>query len=85
MTLIWFAFQFLGVCSTPPDLCLVSEWLHQGDVQQLLRRKRGRLSFSSKLKLALGVAAGMNHLHAEGILHCVRIPFIVAKFQDKTL
>lgn len=35
-------------------------------------RQREALSPATKLQLALDIAAGMTHLHAENILHCVR-------------
>jgi hypothetical protein len=41
-------------------------------MQRLLRRKKGKLSLETKLKMSLATAAGMAHLHEEKILHNVR-------------
>ncbi|KAL6069762.1 Tyrosine-protein kinase abl2 [Balamuthia mandrillaris] len=60
--------QLLGVCTQPPNLCIVTEYMPMGDVKSLFRRRK--LSPRIKLKLALGTAAAMIHLHAENVLHC---------------
>ncbi|KAL6052703.1 protein kinase [Balamuthia mandrillaris] len=60
--------QFLGVCLRQPNLCLVSEYIPDGDLLHLLRNNN--LFLRTKLELALGIAAGMTHLHKENIVHC---------------
>jgi serine/threonine protein kinase len=59
--------QLLGVSMQPDDLCLVIEYLPLGDVLTLLRKEK--LSVTAKLRLALGTAAAMAHLHKERVLH----------------
>lgn len=58
---------FLGVCMSPPNLALVTEFCPLGDLSHLV--KKVELPLVTKAKLALGAAAGMVHLHAEGLLH----------------
>ncbi|KAL6073278.1 Tyrosine-protein kinase abl1 [Balamuthia mandrillaris] len=48
--------------------CIVTEFLANGDLLSYLR-KQDQLSEESMIAMALDVAAGMAHLHAEGITH----------------
>eukprot|EP01089_Gocevia_fonbrunei_P000345 TRINITY_DN10363_c0_g2_i1.p1 TRINITY_DN10363_c0_g2~~TRINITY_DN10363_c0_g2_i1.p1 ORF type:complete len:249 (-),score=43.00 TRINITY_DN10363_c0_g2_i1:561-1286(-) len=59
--------QFLGACFTIPNLCLVTEYLPLGDLRKLIKKEK--LEERTKIGISLGAAAGMRHLHQEGILH----------------
>ncbi len=49
--------QFLGMgCESPKNFCLVSEHMADGDLLSLLRKER--LPLATKIKIALGAAAG---------------------------
>jgi serine/threonine protein kinase len=64
--------QFLGYCKTHQSLMLVCEFLPNGSVETHLKRltSLGKLlSLKLVIKFALEMAAGMFHLHCEGILH----------------
>eukprot|EP01088_Endostelium_zonatum_P018247 TRINITY_DN5782_c0_g1_i1.p1 TRINITY_DN5782_c0_g1~~TRINITY_DN5782_c0_g1_i1.p1 ORF type:complete len:1000 (-),score=161.96 TRINITY_DN5782_c0_g1_i1:26-3025(-) len=61
--------QFLGGCFTPPHLCLVTEYLPMGDLLTFLRSNKNSFTMRNKMSLAFQIAAGMEHLHTEGVLH----------------
>jgi len=48
-----------------------AQWLPEGDMLQLLRRKKGKLSLEKKLRMALATATGVAHLHSHYMLHNV--------------
>ena len=60
----------------PPNLCLVTEYLSNGSLEDVLTRmnaKEGALSKKFSLKriisLAKDIARGLNWLHHKGIIH----------------
>eukprot|EP01090_Pellita_catalonica_P016864 TRINITY_DN4965_c0_g2_i1.p1 TRINITY_DN4965_c0_g2~~TRINITY_DN4965_c0_g2_i1.p1 ORF type:complete len:399 (+),score=68.75 TRINITY_DN4965_c0_g2_i1:277-1473(+) len=59
--------QFLAVCSKPPNLCMVSEYLPLGDLVHFLRKTQ--VNMLTKVHMAKGAAAGISHLHNEKIIH----------------
>jgi ankyrin repeat protein len=71
---------FLGACTQPPNLLLVTEYMPRGSLFNVLHgyksgshSKQGlALGFKARMKMALDVACGMNYLHKqtpEPILH----------------
>ncbi|KAL6071243.1 Tyrosine-protein kinase abl1 [Balamuthia mandrillaris] len=69
----------LGVCLHHPEhpLCIVTELLPNGSLLDFLKKQKSQLPEEEKLgwnelmvRIAKGVAAGMQHLHAEQIIHC---------------
>eukprot|EP01102_Stenamoeba_stenopodia_P017980 TRINITY_DN6531_c0_g1_i2.p1 TRINITY_DN6531_c0_g1~~TRINITY_DN6531_c0_g1_i2.p1 ORF type:complete len:335 (+),score=62.13 TRINITY_DN6531_c0_g1_i2:697-1701(+) len=58
--------QFFGV-SEIPNLCIITEFLEEGSLDNLLKRE----SFDNRqfVGMAADIAAGMLHLHKEGIVH----------------
>ncbi len=58
---------FIGACY-PPNLCLVTEYVKQGSLQNIISDKK-RMDWASKLKLLRGIAAGIRYLHAKNIVH----------------
>jgi len=59
--------QLFGVCVSP-KMAIVVEFLEGGSLQDLLRSKED-FNLRMALKIALHAAAGVAHLHAEGICH----------------
>jgi len=58
--------QFFGV-SEIPNLCIITEFLEEGSLDNLLKRE----NFDNRqfVGMATDIAAGMLHLHKEGIVH----------------
>ncbi|KAL5994376.1 hypothetical protein ACLOJK_024426 [Asimina triloba] len=54
--------QFLGVLNHPDRLIFLTEYLPNGSLFDILRRK-GRLDISTAVAYALDIARGMNYLH----------------------
>ena len=59
--------QFMGACSKPPNLCIVTQYVHRGSLFKLLHRSERcptvNLDERRRLQMALDVARGMNYLH----------------------
>ncbi|KAL6063114.1 Tyrosine-protein kinase receptor [Balamuthia mandrillaris] len=62
----------LGVCVHPEHpLCIVTELLPKGSLLDFLKsQEAANLNHKDLLRIAKGIAAGMQHLHAEQIVHC---------------
>lgn len=61
---------FLGYCISP--ICLVMEYLPGGSVESLLHERKKSNSFLSINEICVmskDIAAGLNHLHSEKIVH----------------
>lgn len=56
---------FMGACSKPKNLMMVTEFLEKGSLIDLLGQKdpNKKLSFRTKMNIAIGIAQGMNCLH----------------------
>ncbi|KAM7516080.1 hypothetical protein LguiA_005663 [Lonicera macranthoides] len=61
--------QFLGACTRPPNLCIVTEFMSRGSVYNFLHKQRGAFKLSTLLKVAIDVSKGMNYLHQNNIIH----------------
>lgn len=49
----------------------------------LLKRKKGKLTMVTKLRMALAVAAGMTYLHRQHVLHnVIQVPSFAALGND---
>ncbi|KAL6073324.1 Tyrosine-protein kinase [Balamuthia mandrillaris] len=64
----------MGVCTEEHHpFCLVTEYLPEGNLRSFLRSDKGQQAFKEDektfLRMAREIAAGMNHLHSEGITH----------------
>jgi serine/threonine protein kinase len=60
------------VCSRPPNLCLVTQFLPNGSADAFLRRLRaaGRAPpLSALVRMMRDAASGVLHLHMEGVIH----------------
>ncbi|KAH0855688.1 hypothetical protein HID58_003953 [Brassica napus] len=56
---------FMGAVTSPPRLCIVSEFLPRGSLFRLLQRNASKLDWRRRIHMALDIARGMNYLH-----HC---------------
>ncbi|KAL6546144.1 Serine/threonine-protein kinase sty46 [Orobanche gracilis] len=61
--------QFIGACTKPPNLCIVTEYMSGGSVYDYLHKQRGTFKLPTLLKVAIDVAKGMNYLHQNNIIH----------------
>ncbi|KAL5713939.1 non-specific serine/threonine protein kinase [Ranunculus cassubicifolius] len=61
--------QFIGACTRPPSLCIVTEFMSGGSVYDYLHKQKGVFKFPSILKVAIDVSKGMNYLHQNDIIH----------------
>ncbi|KAK6916770.1 Serine-threonine/tyrosine-protein kinase, catalytic domain [Dillenia turbinata] len=61
--------QFIGACTKPPTLCIVTEFMSGGSVYDYLHKQKGTFKLPSLLKVAIDVSKGMNYLHQNNIIH----------------
>ncbi|KAG5530124.1 hypothetical protein RHGRI_030484 [Rhododendron griersonianum] len=61
--------QFIGACTRPPNLCILTEFMSSGSIYNFLHKQRGAFKFPALLKVALDVSKGMNYLHQNNIIH----------------
>ncbi|GMH23648.1 hypothetical protein Nepgr_025491 [Nepenthes gracilis] len=61
--------QFIGACTKPPSLCIVTEFMSGGSVYDYLHKRKGTFKLPSLLKVAIDVSKGMNYLHQNNIIH----------------
>ncbi|XP_004512230.1 serine/threonine-protein kinase STY17 [Cicer arietinum] len=61
--------QFIGACTRPPNLCIVTEFMSRGSLYDFLHRQKGVFKLPSLLKAAIDVSKGMNYLHQNNIIH----------------
>nr|KJB34267.1 hypothetical protein B456_006G056600 [Gossypium raimondii] len=55
---------FMGAVTRPPNLSIVTEFLHRGSLYRLLHRPNNQLDERRRLRMALDAARGMNYLTA---------------------
>ncbi|XP_017971694.1 PREDICTED: serine/threonine-protein kinase STY46 isoform X1 [Theobroma cacao] len=61
--------QFIGACTKPPSLCIVTEFMSGGSVYDYLHKQKGVFKLPTLLKVAIDVSKGMNYLHQNNIIH----------------
>ncbi|GAB2267810.1 Serine/threonine-protein kinase sty46, variant 2 [Dionaea muscipula] len=61
--------QFIGACTKPPSLCIVTEFMSGGSVYDYLHKHKGTFKLPALLKVAIDVSKGMNYLHQNNIIH----------------
>ncbi|CAI9267716.1 unnamed protein product [Lactuca saligna] len=57
---------FMGTVASPQHICIVTEFLRRGNLFKLLHRKRARLDWRRRIRMAIDIARGINYLH-----HCL--------------
>jgi serine/threonine protein kinase len=60
---------FLGATMPPDPMCIVTEYIEKGNLQELIYNKNEVLNKTRILKYILDIARGMNYLHHNGIIH----------------
>ena len=60
--------KFIGASLNPPNLCVITEFMPNGDLHTLLR-KFPDLHWKTKLQFALDTAKGMEYLHSIEFVH----------------
>ncbi|KAH6813270.1 ACT-like protein tyrosine kinase family protein [Perilla frutescens var. frutescens] len=61
--------QFIGACTRPPNLCIVTEYMSGGSVYDFLHKQKGSFKLPGLLKVAIDVSKGMDFLHQNNIIH----------------
>ncbi|EYU37995.1 hypothetical protein ABFS82_02G004200 [Erythranthe guttata] len=61
--------QFIGACTKPPNLCIVTEYMSGGSVYDYLHKQKGTFKLPNLLKVAIDISKGMNYLHQNNIIH----------------
>ncbi|KAF3440364.1 hypothetical protein FNV43_RR18648 [Rhamnella rubrinervis] len=61
--------QFLGACTQPPNLCIVTEFMSRGSLHDFLHKQKGVFKLPSVLKVAIDISKGMSYLHQNNIIH----------------
>ncbi|XP_074329800.1 serine/threonine-protein kinase STY46-like isoform X2 [Apium graveolens] len=61
--------QFIGACTKPPNLSIVTEYMSGGSVYDYLHKQKGTFKLPSILKVAIDISKGMNYLHHNNIIH----------------
>ncbi|XP_021641347.2 serine/threonine-protein kinase STY46 isoform X2 [Hevea brasiliensis] len=61
--------QFIGACTRPPTLCIVTEFMCGGSMFDFLHKQKQSFNLQSLLRVAIDVSKGMNYLHQNNIIH----------------
>ncbi|XP_057490034.1 serine/threonine-protein kinase STY46-like isoform X1 [Actinidia eriantha] len=61
--------QFIGACTRPPCICIVTEFMSGGSVYDFMHKQKGIFKLPALLKVAIDVSKGMNYLHQNNIIH----------------
>ncbi|KAI3781001.1 hypothetical protein L2E82_10999 [Cichorium intybus] len=61
--------QFIGACTKPSSLCIVTEFMSGGSVYDYLHKQKGTFKLPILLKVAIDISRGMNYLHQNNIIH----------------
>ncbi|XP_071719600.1 uncharacterized protein [Rutidosis leptorrhynchoides] len=54
---------YIGVVTSPPHLCIVTEFLPRGSLFQILHKSTIRFDWRHRLQMTVDIAEGMNYLH----------------------
>ena len=56
--------SFMGACTTPPELCIVTEFIGRGSLHDVMNSKHPNFDWDRKMKIATHAAIGMLYLHS---------------------
>ncbi|KAK4562111.1 hypothetical protein RGQ29_004822 [Quercus rubra] len=62
-------YNFIGACTKPPSLCIITEYMPGGSVYDFLHKQKGVFKLSSLIRVAIDVSKGMDYLHKNNIIH----------------
>lgn len=61
--------QFIGACTEPTKLCIVTEYMARGSIYSYLHKQNGSFKLPLLLKIAIDISKGMSYLHQNNIIH----------------
>ncbi|KAI7739678.1 hypothetical protein M8C21_020545 [Ambrosia artemisiifolia] len=61
--------QFIGACTEPTKLCIVTEFMARGSIYNFLHKQNGSFKLPLLLKIAIDISKGMSYLHQNNIIH----------------
>ncbi|KAI3499293.1 hypothetical protein L1887_35088 [Cichorium endivia] len=61
--------QFIGACTKPPSLCIVTEFMSGGSVYDYLHKQKCTFKLPTLIKISIDISKGMNYLHQNNIIH----------------
>ncbi|KAK6939290.1 Serine-threonine/tyrosine-protein kinase, catalytic domain [Dillenia turbinata] len=61
--------RFVGACTRPPILCIVTEYMSGGSLYDFLHKQNGAFRLPSLLRVATDVSMAMEYLHKNNIIH----------------
>lgn len=61
--------RFVGACTKPPNLMILTEFMSRGTLFDLLHQSQERVTWSMRRKFALDTCRGMQYLHDSKLLH----------------
>ncbi|KAL2939716.1 Serine/threonine-protein kinase STY17 [Bienertia sinuspersici] len=61
--------QFIGACTKPPNLFLLTEFMPKGNLYDFIHKRKGVLKLQTLLRAAIDVSMGMEYLHQNNIIH----------------
>ncbi|KAF3954409.1 hypothetical protein CMV_020240 [Castanea mollissima] len=61
--------QFIGACSKPPILCIITEYMSGGSVYDFLHKQKGVFKLPYLIRVAIDVSKGMDYLRKNNIIH----------------
>lgn len=65
-----FIVLFMGFCLNYKDYMIITEYMSQGSLYDLIHIKRKKFATDMIMNIIEQVAHGMNHLHEKKVLHC---------------
>lgn len=61
--------RFVGACTKPPNLMIITEFMARGTLFDLLHQSQARVTWPMRKKFALDTCKGMRYLHDSKLLH----------------